>query len=79
MKSVSTRLDDETYRLIAETADERDVSKAEVLRELVEKGICPRQPRSRVTARGHSFPARNAPRSGLVSTYAYEGIGNKPI
>lgn len=39
MKSVSTRLEDETYRLIAETADERDVSKAEVLRELVEKGI----------------------------------------
>ena len=39
MKSVSTRLEDETYRLIAETADERDVSKAEVLRELVEKGM----------------------------------------
>lgn len=39
MHSVSTRLNDETYRTITETADERGVSKAEVLRELVEKGM----------------------------------------
>lgn len=39
MESVSTRLDNETYRIISETADERGVSKAEVLRELVEKGM----------------------------------------
>jgi predicted DNA-binding ribbon-helix-helix protein len=38
MESVSTRLDDETYRDVRETAEERDVSIAEVLRELVEKG-----------------------------------------
>jgi predicted nucleic acid-binding Zn-ribbon protein len=38
MESVSTRLNTETYRLIAETADERGVSKAEILRELVKKG-----------------------------------------
>lgn len=38
MESVSTRLSDETYRLIRETADERGVSQAEVLRELIEKG-----------------------------------------
>lgn len=37
MESVSTRLDNEMYRITSETADERDVSKAEVLRELVEK------------------------------------------
>lgn len=35
MHSVSTRLDDETYRHISETADERGVSKAEVLREYI--------------------------------------------
>lgn len=39
MESVSTRLDDETVRLIRETADERGISMAEVLRELVEKGM----------------------------------------
>jgi seryl-tRNA synthetase len=39
MESVSTRLDDETARLIRETADERGVSMAEVLRDLVEKGM----------------------------------------
>lgn len=39
MKSVSTRLDDETHSIVSETVDERGVSKAEVLRELVEKGI----------------------------------------
>lgn len=38
MESVPTRLDNETYRIISETVDERDVSKAEVLRELVGKG-----------------------------------------
>lgn len=38
MESVSTRLDDETVRDIREAAEERDVSMAEVLRELVEKG-----------------------------------------
>lgn len=38
MESVSTRLDDETYRLIRETADERGVSMAEILREYIEKG-----------------------------------------
>jgi predicted DNA-binding ribbon-helix-helix protein len=38
MESVSTRLDDETYRDVRETAEERDVSIAEILRELVEKG-----------------------------------------
>jgi predicted DNA-binding ribbon-helix-helix protein len=38
MESVSTRLDDETYRDVRETAEERDVSIAEVLRELIEKG-----------------------------------------
>ena len=35
MKSVSTRLDDETHSIVSETVDERGVSKAEVLRELV--------------------------------------------
>jgi predicted transcriptional regulator len=39
MESVSTRLDDETARLVRETAEERDVSQAEVLRELIEKGV----------------------------------------
>lgn len=39
MKSVSTRLDDETYRRIDETAKEKGVSKVEALRELVEK-VC---------------------------------------
>ena len=39
MESVSTRLGNETYRYVRETADERDVSVAEVLRELVEQGI----------------------------------------
>lgn len=39
MESVSTRLTDETARLIRETADERGVSQAEVLRELIEKGL----------------------------------------
>jgi len=39
MESVSTRLDNETYRYVRETADERDVSQAEVLRELIEKGV----------------------------------------
>jgi septal ring factor EnvC (AmiA/AmiB activator) len=38
MESVSTRLSDETYRYVRETADERGVSVAEILRELVEKG-----------------------------------------
>ena len=39
MESVSTRLEDETARLIRETADERDVSVAEVLRERIEQGM----------------------------------------
>lgn len=39
MESVSTRLDDETTRLIRETADERGESMAAVLRELIEKGM----------------------------------------
>lgn len=39
MESVSTRLDNETYQYVRETADERDVSQAEVLRELIEKGV----------------------------------------
>jgi hypothetical protein len=39
MESVSTRLDNETYQYVCETADERDVSQAEVLRELIEKGV----------------------------------------
>lgn len=39
MGSVSTRLEDETERLIRETADERGVSVAEVLRERVEQGM----------------------------------------
>ena len=39
MESVSTRLDDETHRLVRETAEERGVSQAEVLRELIEKGV----------------------------------------
>lgn len=39
MESVSTRLTDETARLIRETADERGVSQAEVLREVIEKGL----------------------------------------
>lgn len=39
MESVSTRLDDETARLVREAADERGDSLAEVLRELVEKGL----------------------------------------
>lgn len=39
MESVSTRLDDETARLIRETADERGVSVAEVLRERIEQGM----------------------------------------
>ncbi|WP_222913864.1 hypothetical protein [Natrinema sp. SYSU A 869] len=39
MESVSTRLDNETLCLIRETAEERSVSMAEVLRELVEKGL----------------------------------------
>lgn len=39
MESVSTRLNDETYQYVRETVDERDVSQAEVLRELIEKGI----------------------------------------
>jgi glutamyl/glutaminyl-tRNA synthetase len=39
MESVSTRLEDETYQYVRETADERDVSQAEVLRELIEKGV----------------------------------------
>lgn len=38
MGSVSTRLDDETEEEIREKADERDVSIAEVVRELIEKG-----------------------------------------
>lgn len=38
MGSVSTRLDDETEEEIRETADERDESIAEVVRELIEKG-----------------------------------------
>ena len=39
MESVSTRLEDETARLIRETADERGVSVAEVLRERIEQGM----------------------------------------
>jgi hypothetical protein len=39
MESVSTRLNTETHRLVRETADEQDASLAEVLRELVEKGL----------------------------------------
>jgi hypothetical protein len=39
MESVSTRLDNETHQYVRETADERDVSQAEVLRELIEKGV----------------------------------------
>lgn len=39
MESVSTRLDNETYRLIRETAEEKDVSMAEILREIIEKGM----------------------------------------
>ena len=39
MESVSTRLEDETHQYVRETADERDVSQAEVLRELIEKGV----------------------------------------
>lgn len=39
MESVSTRLNDETARLIRETAEERGISMAEVLRELVERGL----------------------------------------
>lgn len=39
MESVSTRLDDETARLIRETAEERGVSMAEILREYIEKGM----------------------------------------
>lgn len=39
MESVSTRLDDETARLIRDTADERGVSMAEILRELIENGM----------------------------------------
>lgn len=39
MESVSTRLDDETERLVRERAEERDVSMAEILRELIEKGL----------------------------------------
>jgi chromosome segregation ATPase len=39
MESASTRLSTETHRLVRETADERDDSLAEVLRDLVEKGL----------------------------------------
>ena len=39
MESVSTRLEDETVRLIRETADERGVSVAEVLRERIGQGM----------------------------------------
>lgn len=39
MESVSTRLNDETARLIRETAEERGVSVAEVLRERIEQGM----------------------------------------
>lgn len=39
MKSVSTRLDTETVQDVRETAEARDVSMAEVLRELVQKGL----------------------------------------
>lgn len=39
MEPVTTRVGDETLRHIRETADERDVSMAEVLRELIEKGL----------------------------------------
>ena len=39
MESVSTRLEDETARLIRETADERGVSVAEILRERIEQGM----------------------------------------
>lgn len=39
MESVSTRLSTETHRLVRETADEQDASLAQVLRELVEKGV----------------------------------------
>ena len=39
MESVSTRLNDETHQYVCEAADKRDVSQAEVLRELIEKGI----------------------------------------
>lgn len=38
MESVSTRLDDETVSDIRETAEERDVSMAEVIRGLIEQG-----------------------------------------
>jgi predicted DNA-binding protein len=39
MESVSTRLDNETHQYVRETADERGISQAEVLRELIEKGV----------------------------------------
>lgn len=37
MQSVSTRLDDETNAYVEEQADEKGVSKAKILRELIEK------------------------------------------
>lgn len=38
MEPVTTRIDDETNRYVEQQAGERGVSKAEVLRELIERG-----------------------------------------